>query len=136
MGELYLELYSEEELMAGWMLFRQSLDAAVEVARSEGWTEVDVPKERAKGFILELDRYVTKLFTPERLDQLRARLDAVLRARAFEKEWFSFVFMLKHYMDKPDAVESECHFLVSAFVGEMRHAGEALENKLESEEEA
>ena len=136
MGELYLGLYSEEELLVGLDLFRQALGGAAEEARSEGQGKAAMSEEAALDFFARVDQYVAELVTPERLDQMRAKLGAVLRARAFEEEWFSFVLMLKHYMDEPDAAENERHVLVSAFVGEIRHAGEVLENKLESEEEA
>jgi len=135
MGELYLGLYSDEELLFGLDLFRQTLGEAIEEARSEG-RKVALSEEEALDFFTRVDQYVAELVTPERLDQMRARLDAVLRARDFEEEWFSFVLMLKQYMDEPDAAEVERHFLVSAFVGEIRRGGEALENKLENEEEA
>jgi hypothetical protein len=125
-GDLYLELYSEEELYAGLGLFRQALGDAIEEARSEGRPAADVPEDKAQDFVLQVDRYITDLFTLERLDQARARLDAVLRARALENKWFPFLMMLKQYMDDPDAAENERHFFATAFLGELKHVGRMI----------
>lgn len=134
-GDLYLELYSKEELAAGLEMFGQMMDDAVAEARADGRGAVVLSQEKAQDFVALVGRYVGDLFTPERLDQLRARLDAALRSRAFGEDWFPFVYMLKQYVDKPDAAENERQFLVNAFLGELRHIGEVLEGRLENEEE-
>jgi len=68
-----------------------------------------------------LDDYLTELITPERLDRLRARLDAVLKDPAYKK-WLGFLYMLVEYMADENAVEIEKRFLIQALLGEMEIA--------------
>jgi hypothetical protein len=125
-GELYLGLFLEEELVAGLDLFGQSFGGDLEEASSQGLNEVEVPAGATEDFVSRVDDYVTGLFTPERFNLLRARLDAVLKERAFEDKWAPFVLMLTQYMADPDAATNERRFLLSAFLGEFQYVGEAI----------
>jgi hypothetical protein len=77
--------------------------------------------------IMADDDYITELFTSERLDQLRARLNTTLNDPDCPKEWLVFIVMLAEYMAAEDAAENEKPFLISAFLGEMRAVSAALE---------
>lgn len=125
-GELYLGLFGEEELIVGQDLFRQSLGSALEEATSRGLDERETPAADFQDFVSRVGDYIAGLFTPERLDELRARLDAVLRERAIEKRWLPFVFMLRGYIAEPDAAENERHFLTGAFLGEVLYASSEI----------
>ena len=120
-GELYLELFSPEELETGFKIFGATFgryDIVEETDTQEPLTP-EVPSEDVETVIFQLDDYITELFTPERLDQLRARLDAVLKDPAYAGKWSSFLYLLTENMADEDAVEYEMQFLIQALIGEM-----------------
>ena len=120
-GELYLELFSLEELETGFKIFGATFgryDIVEETDTPEPLTP-EVPSEDVETVIFQLDDYITELFTPERLDQLRARLDAVLKDPAYAGKWSSFLYLLAENMADEDAVEYEMQFLIQALIGEM-----------------
>ncbi|MCK4450019.1 MAG: hypothetical protein KAX26_05460 [Anaerolineae bacterium] len=120
-GELYLELFSPEELETGFKIFGATFgryDIVEETDTQEPLTP-EVPSEDVETVIFQLDDYITELFTPERLDQLRARLDAVLKDPAYAGKWSSFLYLLAENMADEDAVEYEMQFLIQALIGEM-----------------
>jgi hypothetical protein len=120
-GELYLELFSPEELETGFKIFGATFgrdDIAEETDTQEPLT-LEVTKEDVETIVLQLGDYITGLFTPERLDQLRARLDAILRDPAYARKWSSFLFLVAQNMANEDAVEYEMQFLIQALIGEM-----------------
>jgi hypothetical protein len=125
-GELYLGLFLEEELVAGLDLFRQSFGGALEEAISQELDEVEMSGEAAEDFLSRVDDHVAGLLTPERLDQMRARLDVVLKERTFEYKWFPFVYLLTQYMAESDAAKNEIYFLNSAFLGEFQYVGKEI----------
>ena len=89
--------------------------------RQETWDfrPLDMSQEKGRAFISQVDSHITELVTPERLEQLRGRLDAILKDPATEREWLAFLYMLAQYMADEDAAENEKHFLITAFIGEM-----------------
>jgi hypothetical protein len=120
-GELYLELFSPEELEPGFKIFgatfgRFDID---DDADAQELLVREVTRENLETVISQLGDYIAELFTPERLDQLRARLDAVLKDPAYAGKWSSFVFLLAQNMAHAEAVEYEMRFLVQALIGEM-----------------
>ena len=120
-GELYLELFSPEELETGFKIFGATFgryDIVEETDTQEPLTP-EVPSEDVETVIFQLDDYITELFTTERLDQLRARLDAVLKDPAYAGKWSSFLYLLAENMADEDAVEYEMQFLIQALIGEM-----------------
>jgi hypothetical protein len=125
-GELYLGLFLEEELVAGLDLFRRSFGGALEEAISQGLDEAVVSEEASQDFLSRVDDYVAGLLTPERFDQVRARLDAVLKEKTFEDKWVPFVYLLAQYMAEPDAAKTERYFLVNAFLGEFQYVGKEI----------
>lgn len=128
MGELYLELYSPEELGMGFDIVKTTVgyDAAQETATQDS-LQLEIPQEKLMALISRLDDYITELFTPERLDQLRARLDAILKDPAYAKKWLAFLYMLTERMADKDAVEYEKRFLIQALLGEMGVAAQAFQ---------
>ena len=61
------------------------------------------------------------------LDRLRTRLNTILDSSDYERRWVAFIMMLVEYMADEEAVENEKGFLISAFFGEMRAVGAAME---------
>jgi hypothetical protein len=127
-GDLYLELFTPEELETGFDIFETTFggDVSQETAPQET-PLLTIKEEKAKSLISRVDDYITELFTPERLDQLRARLNTVLNDPDCPKEWLAFIMMLGEYMATEDAAENEKPFLIRAFFGEMRAVSAALE---------
>ncbi|MGD9148332.1 MAG: hypothetical protein PVI80_22400, partial [Anaerolineae bacterium] len=110
----------------GLDLFRQSFGSPLEEAISQGLDEAVVSEEASQDFLSRVDDYVAGLLTPERFDQLRARLDAVLKEKTFEDKWVPFVYLLAQYMAEPDAAKTERYFLVNAFLGEFQYVGKEI----------
>jgi hypothetical protein len=113
-------------LVPGLDLFRQSFGSPLEEAISQGLDEAVVSEEASQDFLSRVDDYVAGLLTPERFDQLRARLDAVLKEKTFEDKWVPFVYLLAQYMAEPDAAKTERYFLVNAFLGEFQYVGKEI----------
>ena len=127
-GDLCLGIFTTEELEAGLDIFGKTLGGAViEETASQDPTTLTVSEETFKTLIAGMDDYITELFTPERLDQLRARLNTILGSSDFTGKWLAFIMMLVEYMADEEAVENEKWFLISAFLGEIRSVSEALE---------
>lgn len=126
-GELRLELFSREELKKGFDILRTEFgyDTGKETVGEES-PPLKVSQETGAVFISRLDDYITDLFAPERLDKLRARLDAILREPAYTGKWLAFILMLVEYMSDQDAVENEKSFLIRALLGEMRTVSKAF----------
>ena len=120
MGDLYLELYSPEEIGAGFEILQTVFkDDIAERREARDFRPLEMSQEKGMAVISRVDSYVTELVTPERLEQLRGRLNAILKDPATEREWLAFLYMLAQYMADEDAAENEKHFLVTSFVGEM-----------------
>jgi len=122
-GNLYLGLFSEEELVRGLETFKTALG----LDETTPPDSIEPTREKALTLIAHLDDYVTRLFTRERLGQLRARLDTLLNSPELPKKWIAFLLMLKEHMAHKDAVKNEKGFLIQALLGEMRAAFQAIE---------
>jgi hypothetical protein len=119
-GKLNLGLFSPEELVAGLDAFRTALEIG-EINETESETIVaSMSEEKGKVVVLAIDNYVGQLFTPERLDQLRARIVTVLDTGEYPSKWLSFLLMLQEYIAYEDAAENERGFLIKALIGETR----------------
>ncbi len=120
-GDLKLDLFSPEELEAGFEIFNTVFGhyTAEETATQDPLL-LEVPQEEVTTLVLRLDGYIAELFTPERLDQLRARLDTIMKDSAYKGKWLTFIFLLAGYMAEEDAVENEKLFLIKALLSEMR----------------
>jgi hypothetical protein len=127
-GELYLELFSEEELKTGFDILQTVFkDDIAERRETQDLRPLEMSQEKGKALISQVDSYITELFTSERLDQLRARLDAILKDPAYTGKWLAFLYMVAKYMADEDAAENEKHFLITSFIGEMGVAIKALQ---------
>lgn len=120
-GDLYLGIYTEEEqTQAVQMLIEMTTEAA-----EAGTSSTEVAEEKGQEIVENVDAYVARLFTPERLDQLRTHLDKMLQKRQVSKKWLPFVSLMRGYLDEEDAAEYERPFFVYALMGEIRTALEA-----------
>lgn len=131
-GELDLELFTTEELEAGAEIFNTVM---AETETDESVVSADSAKalftEKSKTLLAQLETYLVERFTPERLAQLRARLQTIMDEADYPAKYASFIRMLTDYMADEKAVENEKAFLLRAFLGEMRTASTTVE---ESEE--
>ena len=120
-GDLYLELYSDEELV-------QAVSIIADVAGfdpSKAGSEADLrlrplSTHGQKTLIKRLHAYVTQLFTPQRLEQLRVRLANLIDERPRHDTWLPFLIMVQQYMAEEHAVEHEQPFLINSLLGELR----------------
>jgi hypothetical protein len=127
-GDLYLGIFTSEDLEAGLVILQTTRegDIAQEAAAQDPATRAK-KEEQGKALVSRIDAYLTELFTPARLDQLRNRLNTILDSSDYERRWVAFIMMLVEYMADEEAVENEKGFLISAFFGEMRAVGAAME---------
>jgi hypothetical protein len=131
-GDLYLGVYTSEELEAGFDILRATRagDVTQEATAQEPATRA-ITQEQGKSLISRIDDHLTELLTPARLDQLRTRLNTILDGSDYDRHWVAFLVMLVEYMADEEAVETEKGFLISAFLGEMRAVAAAMEEDTE-----
>ena len=133
-GELYLELFTEEELEAAAEIFAEVLELeTTEGVSSEEINRPELTQARIKTLISRVDDYVTGLFTPERMSRLEARLNEAANDPSYPEKWLSFRLMLAEYMAHEDAIENEKRFLIWALIGEMRAVQQLLFEEAETE---
>jgi hypothetical protein len=133
-GELYLELYSKEELEAADQIFADVLEIDPDLESSELEKDrVELDEETGTLLITRLDDYITNLFTPERLSRLRQKLKAVITDQSHPKKWVPFKVMLAEYMADEEAVANEKRLLLQALFGEMRVMQQMLFEEPETE---
>jgi hypothetical protein len=118
-GELYLELYTEDELIAAANLMGKVLGVG-SAADPEKAAPLTITEETTTALISGFEAYVTELFTQERLDQLRRHIHQVVKDGSFDKKWLSFVLLLEEDMAADDAPDHEIGFLIKALFGELR----------------
>jgi hypothetical protein len=118
-GELYLELYTEDELMAAAELMGKILGVDP-AADPEKAASLKITQDTTTALISGFEAYITELFTPERLDQLRRHIHQVVKDRSFDKKWLSFVLLLEEDMAADDAPDHEIGFLIRTLFGELR----------------
>ena len=114
MGKLYLGLFAEEEVEGVAGLVDQYLKPAIAEDPEGGNVQEMMPR-----FIEELDAYISQIFSkPERLGQIRHRIDTIMREEEVERKWMAFIFLLKGYMADDEALINERPFLHRALMGE------------------
>lgn len=123
-GELYLELFTHEELQAAADLFAEVLGYDSETSTRQEITE-DTKSGVGQALITRAETYITEMFTPERLAQLRDRLATLVNERVLEGKWLAFVYMLREDMKADNALEDQKGFLMRALFGEIRTLGDA-----------
>ena len=142
MGELYLELFDADEIEEALATFKETV---LEDVSLENLSEEDSPvenlvedlfEEHGETFIAELKAYIDELFTPERLNRYRERLEEVLRDPELA-DWQQYLYMLRQDANR-DPEEAK-QFLLTALLGETRiaiTAGEIYETEAEDDEDA
>jgi hypothetical protein len=122
-GNLYLELYSLEELAGAVEIWATLIgyDSAEEMMVKDQPPQ-EISQKVAKTYLVRLESYIAELFTPARLDQLRGRMDAILGDPAYKGEWLPLIVMLREYLQDENAIQNEMGFLISALFGEMSAA--------------
>jgi hypothetical protein len=127
-GDLYLGVFTSEEIEAGLVILGATREGDItQEADAQDPTTIEITEEQGKALVSQIDDYLTELFTPVRLDQLRNRLNTILDSSDYETRWVAFIMMLVEYMADEEAVEHEKGFIISAFFGEMRAVGAAME---------
>jgi hypothetical protein len=126
-GELCLDLFSAEELQAGFEIVSTGLGYGSGEAAAAGVRMAEPTPEDVKATGQRMGAFLTEMFTPARFEQLRARLDAILNEETLPRAWLAFVLLLAQRMEEEDAAEYEKPFLLRAFLGEMRVKDEAEE---------
>ena len=126
-GDLYLELYSFEELEGGLKILITVHDDDRKAAAPEEPHVGRLTHEGMKALKLRLDSYIAELFTPGRFEHLSARLNAVMEESVVPRRWGSFVVLLIGYALDEDAWGHLMQgFLPHALLGEMRVVGESV----------
>ena len=135
-GDLYLGLFSQDELEAGTYRIAEALGVDID---GEGTPQGEALPPRtektATTIFSSLDEYVAELFTSARLVQLRSRLDAILSDSDHSGEHLSFVMQLSHSLADDEAEEDGKGWLVNAFLGESRRHAKTLEPQAEGDAE-
>jgi len=107
-GDLYLGIFTSEELEAGLDILETARQGDVtQEADAQDPTTIEITEEQGKALVSRIDDYLTELFTPVRLDQLRTRLNSILDSSDYERRWIAFIVLLVEYMADEDAVENE-----------------------------
>ena len=119
-GELYLELYTEEELEAGVNIFKTLLGEIAKGTSFDQISKIVVSPEKGQALVRQVDAYINQLFTAERLEQLRAHLNTIGRESDYPQKYTTFLMMLSEYMAQEDATEAEKLFLMKSFLGELK----------------
>ncbi|MFN8455935.1 MAG: hypothetical protein U0401_14925 [Anaerolineae bacterium] len=131
-GELNLELFSLEELETAAQIFKSVL---ADRPDDESVTPEENQEQRlpakTREFFAQLETYLTECLTPERLAQLRARLQTVLEEAGYPPKYFPFIRMVAQAMTGEEAVENEMGFLMRAILGELRAATTGDEDESE-----
>jgi hypothetical protein len=128
-GELYLELFTDEELESGFELFENTLGAV------DGEVDSTSPRflQAAEEFASGIQAYLTALFTPERTEELLDVLNELVQEQVLEAYWADFVMMFRDELAQSDP-EQIVTYLSRAYLGELS-ATEAYDEEDEVEDE-
>lgn len=122
-GELYLELYTREELEQAAKIFTNILEENTDEETSAR-RKSRLPLNQQKGKIIfsQIQEYITNLFlSTEQFERLKTRLHKLASDPTFPEKWDSFRLMLVDITNKKEAtVEDALEFLIPALLGEMR----------------
>jgi hypothetical protein len=130
-GDLYLELFTEEELRIAFELFRTifiEADPKPGQITPEVAAKIITPGKMAT-FDSEVGNYMGEILTPDRLEQFRVRLRSILDDPDHPREWSAFILMLQEFIAGDDVSEREKGFFTRLFIGEFRAISTALANE-------
>ncbi len=119
-GDLNLHVYLEEEIEENYKILANVIgfeNAETMAAAGSKWKLTD---KKAKELFRQLEIYITKIFTPARLKQLRGGIDTIFKDPNYTEKWAPFLAMLKGNLEDKKAVEYEMKFFIAALLGEMR----------------
>lgn len=120
-GDLYLGIYSPEELRAGIEIIATASGFdSVEAMLAADPSSLKLAGDKAETLVARLDSYITKLFTRARLGQLREKMNTLMKDPQYKGKWFPFIMLLKESLAGKEAVEYEKRFFISAFFSELR----------------
>jgi hypothetical protein len=114
-GELDLQIYSEEEKETAGDIFMQT--------RAEDPLSDDASAEEfIRALIPQLAQFLDQTFTPERIQQLRSRLDEIVDDRAYgETRFVPFLMMMHEDLAEADTIDDiNRQFLITSLPGEIR----------------
>jgi len=132
-GDLYLGLFSQDELGEGMYRVAESLRVDIDgEGTSQGKALPARTQKTANTIFSCLEEYVAEICTPARLDQLRSRLDTILSDSDHLGEHLSFVLLLSNSLADDDG-EEDRDWLVSAFLGESRWHAKSFEAETEGD---
>lgn len=123
-GKWNFRFFAEDEIHGFGGLLRRAIGLSEEYEDDE-----EIPDEVAKeGFrnlnpdtlVASMEPYVTTLFTPERLVQLRERLHEIGLDQSYTAEQIMFATLLVDDFAEDDAAETMRPFLIRALFGELR----------------
>lgn len=118
-GDLVLGIYSLQELMETAEIVANCLGFDPSMPSS---SRLDQPTpEELNQLVEEIDRYVTNLFSPDRLDLLKNHLQAVSRDPDFPREYLSFLFMLQASFREGDPLKTAKGFLTQTLFLELEY---------------
>jgi hypothetical protein len=124
-GELHLGLYSEDELEGGAAVIASAMGFdSVEQMPSGVVVWHELPEGMGSAIMAGLSSYLDELFTPERLEQSRARFDVLLRDPDYRGPHLPYILMLRQYVMEENAVEYGRKALLAALLGEINAYGE------------
>jgi hypothetical protein len=130
-GELYLSLFTIEELEPGFELFQNTLGAVT------GEFEATAPRfvEAAEAFAAGIGEYLTTLLTPERTEEVLGVLDEVLQEPELGGYWANFLMMFKDELAQLNPEET-VSYLSRVYIGELRAVEEYDDEEEDYEETA
>lgn len=111
-GELYLGVFTEEELDEGGDLLGLPETGDPEAQESQARANIETVKQ-----------YVADWLTPERRDEVREQLLTMLEDKELAGEWNSFLMAMLNDVDDEDP-DTAVGFLTAAFIGELSDLAE------------
>jgi len=137
MGELDLEIFSDEEIEDGAKIWANATQQAADDLNIEDDDEVDTATllpQIAKRAVPPLGDYVHELFsTPKRRAQLADHLThAQEQYLQTDSKWAPFVMMVQRHASEDPEYLLESGYLTRAFLGELRNRGLEFANGAEA----
>jgi hypothetical protein len=122
MGDLNLGLFTPDELGEGVEILNKVMTEGLsQDVITSGKLPPRLVEERSVGFVIQIDKYITELATPELMERVRERIEAAALDPDYKERWSAFIFMLvQYFVEETAETHDEKPFLVYAFMGEMK----------------
>ncbi len=121
-GELDLALFTEEELTVGFNIFTEVMggsEAIEELFEQDDYVP-EITQKQSETLIERVNAHLTQILTPERMDEIRDQVEAILEAEDLPKQYYPFGMMMNNYLQDEEDPTTQRLFLITAFLGEMR----------------